>query len=99
MHALSGYRALSHFEQSCPTDAGARRIGTDRQLEEGKPIKEATTEAARAAETMELSAEEAKRLGGEVLPLDGARAGRENSASHCACRAAWWWRSRRSIFR
>ena len=44
-------------------------------LEEGKPIKEAMIEASRAAETMELSAEEAKRLGGEVLPLDGASNG------------------------
>jgi glyceraldehyde-3-phosphate dehydrogenase (NADP+) len=32
-------------------------------------------EAGRAAETMELSAEEAKRLSGEVLPLDGAPGG------------------------
>ncbi len=44
-------------------------------LEEGKPIKEATIEASRAAETIELSAEEAKRIGGEVLPLDGASNG------------------------
>ena len=29
-------------------------------------------EVARAAETIRLSAEEAKRIGGEVLPLDGA---------------------------
>src|SRR5204862_6882532 len=32
-------------------------------------------EAARAAETMELSAEQAKRLGGEQLPLDAASNG------------------------
>src|SRR5262245_1852342 len=41
-------------------------------LEEGKTLAEGTFEASRAAETIELSAEEAKRLGGEVLPLDGA---------------------------
>ena len=40
--------------------------------EEGKTLAEARTEASRAVQTVELSAEEAKRLGGEVLPLDGA---------------------------
>jgi acyl-CoA reductase-like NAD-dependent aldehyde dehydrogenase len=44
-------------------------------LEEGKTLAEATAEVRRAAETMELSAEEAKRLSGEVLPLDGAPGG------------------------
>jgi glyceraldehyde-3-phosphate dehydrogenase (NADP+) len=43
--------------------------------EEGKTLAEANFEVGRAAETMELSAEEAKRLGGEVLPLDGAPGG------------------------
>jgi acyl-CoA reductase-like NAD-dependent aldehyde dehydrogenase len=40
--------------------------------EEGKTLAEARTETSRAIQTVELSAEEAKRLGGEVLPLDGA---------------------------
>jgi glyceraldehyde-3-phosphate dehydrogenase (NADP+) len=40
--------------------------------EEGKTLAEARGEATRAVQTLELSAEEAKRLGGEVLPLDGA---------------------------
>jgi acyl-CoA reductase-like NAD-dependent aldehyde dehydrogenase len=44
-------------------------------LEEGKPIKEANIECSRAAEIIELSAEEAKRICGEVLPLDGASNG------------------------
>jgi acyl-CoA reductase-like NAD-dependent aldehyde dehydrogenase len=44
-------------------------------LEEGKTLAEATAEVSRAAETIELCAEEAKRLSGEVLPLDGASAG------------------------
>jgi glyceraldehyde-3-phosphate dehydrogenase (NADP+) len=43
--------------------------------EEGKILAESTIEVARASETIELSAEEAKRLGGEVLPLDGASNG------------------------
>ena len=39
-------------------------------LEEGKTLAEAAGEVERAASTMELSSEEAKRLGGEFLPLD-----------------------------
>ncbi len=41
-------------------------------LEEGKVLAESRFEVSRAAETIRLSAEEAKRLGAEVLPLDGA---------------------------
>ena len=39
--------------------------------EGGKVIAEARFEAGRAAQTIEVSAEEAKRLSGEVLPMDG----------------------------
>jgi glyceraldehyde-3-phosphate dehydrogenase (NADP+) len=39
--------------------------------EEGKIISEARLEVSRAAEIMYLSAEEAKRLGSEVIPLEG----------------------------
>ncbi len=41
-------------------------------LEEGKVIGEARFEVERARETIVVSAEEAKRLGSEVVPLDGA---------------------------
>ena len=41
-------------------------------LEEGKVIAEARLEVSRATETIIGSAEEAKRLGSEVVPLDGA---------------------------
>ncbi len=41
-------------------------------LEEGKIIAEARLEVDRARETIVCSAEEAKRLGSEVVPLDGA---------------------------
>lgn len=44
-------------------------------LEEGKTIAEARVEISRSTQTLELSAEEAKRLGGEVVPLDGAVGG------------------------
>ncbi|HUT92394.1 MAG TPA: aldehyde dehydrogenase family protein [Thermoguttaceae bacterium] len=40
--------------------------------EEGKVLAEGRVETSRAIQTFELSAEESKRLGGEVLPLDGA---------------------------
>lgn len=43
--------------------------------EEGKILAESRLEVSRAAETIELSGEEAKRLGSEVLPLDGAPGG------------------------
>lgn len=43
--------------------------------EEGKILSEATFEVSRAAQTLELSAEEAKRIAGEGVPLDGAPGG------------------------
>jgi acyl-CoA reductase-like NAD-dependent aldehyde dehydrogenase len=46
----------------------ARRI----TQEEGKPIFEARAEVARAVQTLTLSAEEAKRIHGETIPLDAA---------------------------
>src|SRR6185312_5164291 len=49
-----------------------QELGKIISLEVGKTLAEGVFEVTRAAETMELSAEEAKRLGGEVLPLDGA---------------------------
>jgi glyceraldehyde-3-phosphate dehydrogenase (NADP+) len=52
--------------------ARQKELGRLISQEEGKPLAEGVFEAGRAAETIELSAEEAKRLGGEVLPLDGA---------------------------
>src|SRR3569832_1387191 len=52
--------------------ARQKELGRIISLEEGKTLAEGIFEASRAAETMELSAEEAKRIGGEVLPLDGA---------------------------
>jgi glyceraldehyde-3-phosphate dehydrogenase (NADP+) len=49
----------------------ARRI----TLEEGKPIAESRFEASRAVQTFALSAEEAKRIHGETVPLDAAPGG------------------------
>jgi acyl-CoA reductase-like NAD-dependent aldehyde dehydrogenase len=44
--------------------------------ETGKPIKEARGEAERSIQTITLAAEEARRLNGEVIPMDGAPAGK-----------------------
>ena len=51
------------------------RLGRLISTEEGKILAEGVFEASRAQQTIELSAEEAKRLTGEVLPLDGAPGG------------------------
>lgn len=53
-------------------DALARLI----TLQSGKPIRDASAEVARAVLTFTTAAEEAKRLGGEVIPLDWAAASR-----------------------
>lgn len=52
-----------------------RELGRLISLEEGKTLAEGIFEATRAAETMALSADEARRLTGEVLPLDAAPGG------------------------
>lgn len=44
-------------------------------LEEGKILAESRLEVTRGCETLEVSAEEAKRITGEVLPLDAAPGG------------------------
>src|ERR671918_655119 len=67
--------------------------------EEGKVIAEGRGEAARAVATMMGSAEEAKRLHGETVPLDADPSGSKSSDLHCAYLAALWPPSRLSIFR
>ena len=44
-------------------------------LEEGKILAESRLEVSRACETLEVSAEEAKRINGEVFPMDAAPGG------------------------
>lgn len=48
------------------------KMATFLSQEVGKPIKEAMAEVARAKQTLILSAEEAKRMTGEMVPLAGA---------------------------
>lgn len=55
--------------------AQSEKLGRLISSEEGKTLAEGIFEVSRAWETMELSAEEAKRIAGEVLPIDGAPGG------------------------
>jgi len=76
MAALGGYKRYQILHRAAQI-MGERvdDLGKTISLEEGKTLAEGKFEVLRAKETMELSAEEAKRLGGETLPLDGASAG------------------------
>ena len=76
MRAIPGYERFQILHKASELVRSRRdELARTISLEEGKTIRESTAEAARAAETIELSAEEAKRIGGEVLPIDGATNG------------------------
>ena len=73
MAAMSGYQRYEILTRA----VGLMRervddLGRTITMEEGKIIGEGLGEAERAIQTMTGSAEEAKRLSGEVVPLDGA---------------------------
>ncbi len=74
MKALSGY---DRYEILKRATALLRERSEDLALtlssEEGKILREARFEVDRASQTLEISSEEAKRLAGEVLPLDGSK--------------------------
>ena len=77
-------RALSRHERSRVLDACADLVEQDRAAfaalivaETGKTIRQATKEVARCVSTLRLSAHEARRSAGEVIPFD-AYAGSEN---------------------
>src|SRR5262245_11009217 len=73
MRKLSGYERFQILRKAADIMfARQKELGRLISMEEGKTLAEGVFEAGRAAVTIELSAEEAKRLGGEVLPLDGA---------------------------
>ncbi len=73
MRRLTGYqRALILRKAADLVMQRAEDLARTITLEEGKIIAESRIEVARGAEILTLSAEEAKRLGGEVVPLDGA---------------------------
>ena len=78
VRGAAAMRALTGFERYQILHKAADLVMEHRQelaetitREEGKIIGEATIEAERAAEIIYLSAEEAKRLYGEVIPVDG----------------------------
>ncbi len=72
MKSLTGYERFQILRRAADLilerrDVMARTLAS----EEGKTIREAISEVERSAQAIELSGEEAKRLSGEVLPLDG----------------------------
>jgi acyl-CoA reductase-like NAD-dependent aldehyde dehydrogenase len=69
------HRLLRAVSEAIRRDAETLALTIAR--EGGKPLRDARVEVARAATTFELSAEEARRIGGEVVPIAGAE-GAEN---------------------
>ncbi|MCG9131811.1 aldehyde dehydrogenase family protein [Candidatus Poribacteria bacterium] len=73
MAGLTGYERYEILRKVA--DLMVERAGELAEVitrEEGKILAEATVEATRASEIIALSAEEAKRLTGETIPLEGA---------------------------
>jgi acyl-CoA reductase-like NAD-dependent aldehyde dehydrogenase len=77
-------RNLSRYERARVLDSCASLVECDKEAfaelivaEAGKTIRQARKEVMRCVNTLKLSAEEARRNGGEVLPFD-AYAGSEN---------------------
>src|SRR5690606_16877288 len=76
MRQMSGYERFVILRRAADMmRQRAEELARTISQEEGKILAEARAEVARAAETIELSGEEAKRITGEVLPLDGASTG------------------------
>ena len=68
-------RARILFKAAALMEERAEELGRIISLEEGKILGEGVFEAGRSAITIGHSAEEAKRITGEVLPLDAAPGG------------------------
>jgi glyceraldehyde-3-phosphate dehydrogenase (NADP+) len=68
MAAFERSAALRHI--SAGIEARREELGRLIARESGKPIRDALTEVDRGALTFRIGAEEAERIGGEVLPLD-----------------------------
>jgi acyl-CoA reductase-like NAD-dependent aldehyde dehydrogenase len=75
--AFTTTRALPAWKRSAILEAIGDAIATRREdlavtiaLEAGKPIRTARGEVDRAAFTFKVASEEARRIGGEILPLD-----------------------------
>ncbi len=73
MRQLTGYQRAQILRTAAEMlSARGEEFSRTITLEEGKVLAEARVEVGRAVEILHLSAEEAKRLSGEVVPLDGA---------------------------
>ena len=76
MAKLSGYDRYQILHKAATIMAARQEeLGRTISLEEGKILAEGRLEANRAVETILGSAEEAKRLHGETVPVDGAPGG------------------------
>ncbi|GAB5442402.1 MAG: aldehyde dehydrogenase family protein [Fuerstiella sp.] len=74
MRALSGYERFEILDRAAAMmQEQSEDLARTLSSEEGKTINEARGEVDRATQTMQLSAEEAKRISGEVLPIDGGK--------------------------
>jgi acyl-CoA reductase-like NAD-dependent aldehyde dehydrogenase len=76
-------RDLPAYERAAILNGAADRLASRRDeiartlaLEAGKPIRDAATEVDRASHTFRAAADEAKRIAGEVVPMDLAPHGR-----------------------
>ena len=73
MRRMPGYERYRILRKAAElVQARQAELARTLSLEVGKTLPEAAFEVSRAVQTLEVSAEEAKRIGGEVLPLDGA---------------------------
>jgi len=76
MRRMPGYERAQILRKAATLmEEQTHRLGRLISSEEGKILAEGMFEVSRAKEVLDLSAEEARRLGGEVLPLDGAPGG------------------------
>ena len=74
MAALTRYERFQILRQAADRlRESAETLARILSAEEGKTLAESRSEIERSAQTLELSGEEAKRLGGEVLPLDAGQ--------------------------
>jgi len=73
MRKLAGFDRFKILKRAAElVDKQLEDLARTITLEEGKILAEARFEVSRAAETLMVSAEEAKRIVGEMVPLDGA---------------------------
>ncbi len=75
--AFKGLKAIPAYERSAVIkkvaegiEARGEELSRIISLEAGKPLKDARVEVSRSVNTFSIAADEAKRLGGEVIPLD-----------------------------